>query len=56
MRSTKILYPLDDVRKLNVLWKNIKQQLNYMKEGENITFDQELTNLNVSEHDYLLAI
>ena len=62
IRSTKILYPLDDdvsendVRKLKVLWKNIKQQLNDMKEGENITFDQLLTDLNVSENDYLLAI
>ena len=62
IRSTKILYPLDDdvsendVRKLNVLWKNIKQQLNDMKEGENMTFDQLLTDLNVSENDYLLAI
>ena len=62
MRSTKILYPLDDdvsdndIKKLKVVWKNIKQQLNDMKEGENITFDQLLTNLNVSEHDYLLVI
>ena len=27
-----------------------------MKEGENMTFDQLLTDLNVSENDYLLAI
>ena len=62
IRSTKILYPLDDnvsekdIRKLKVSWKNIKQQLNDMKEGENITFDQLLADLNVSENEYLLAI
>ena len=62
IRSTKILHPLEDsisendVRKLKDMWKNIKQKLNDMKEGENITFDQLMIDLNISENYYLLAI
>ena len=37
------------------MWKNIKHKLNDMKEGENITFDRLMIDLNVSENDYLLA-
>ena len=34
----------------------IKKHLNDMKEGEDITFDQLLLNLNVTEENYLLAV
>ena len=37
-------------------WKNISKHLNDMKEGEDITFDQLLINLNVTEQNYYLAI
>ena len=62
MRTTQILYPLDDsfsgtiARKLKESFRNIKKTLNDLKEGEDITFDQLLTNLEVSEKDYILAI
>ena len=63
MRTTKILYPLDDsfsgmiVRKTkNTTFKNIKKTLNDLKEGEDITFDQLLINLGVCKKDYILAI
>ena len=36
--------------------KNIKHKLNDMKEGENITFDRQMFDPNISENDYLLAI
>ena len=57
IRSTKILYPLEDnisennVTKLKVMWKTIKHKLDDMKEGENITFDQLMIDLNMSEND-----
>jgi hypothetical protein len=38
------------------LWKDIKIKLNYLKEGKDITFDQLLEELSVSEHEYILAI
>ena len=62
MRTTQILYPLDDsfsgmiVRKLKETFKNIKKTLNDLKEGEDITFDQLLINLGVCEKNYILAI
>lgn len=62
MRSTQILYPLDDdtsqtvIRNRKDLWKNIKTKLNDLKEGKNITFDQILEELGVTEHEYILAI
>jgi hypothetical protein len=62
MRSTHILYPLDDdtsqtrIRNRKVLWKDIKNKLNDLKEGKDITFDQLLEELGVSEHEYILAI
>ena len=62
MRSTQILYPLDDdtsetvIRSRKELWKDIKNKLNDLKEGEDITFDQLLEELDVSEHQYVLAI
>ena len=62
MKSTTILHPLGDdvseteVRKHKDTWKNISKHLNDMKEGEDITFDQLLINLNVTEQNYYLAI
>ena len=62
MKSTTILHPLGDdvsetdVRKHKDTWKNISKHLNDMKEGENITFDQLLINLNVTDQNYHLAI
>ena len=62
MRTTQILYPLDDsfpgtiVRKLKESFRNIKKTLNDLKEGEDIMFDQLSSNLEVSEKSYILAI
>ena len=61
MRSTRILHPLEsvsesDVKILKDLWKDIKKKLNDLKEGVDITFDQHLENLGVSEERYILAI
>lgn len=63
MKATTILYPIDvdeeahkQLKQLKDIWKNIKKQLNDMKEGEDITVDQLLLNLKVSEETYLLAI
>ena len=61
MKLTRILYSLDDsfpqsdIQELKVMWKIIKKLLNELKEGEEITQDQ-LTNLNVSQKNYILAI
>ena len=62
MRQTKILYPLDkdmpqsEIKTRNDNWKSITKYLDDMKEGEDITFDQLLLNLNITEENYLLAI
>ena len=62
MRSTQIVYPLDDdtaqivIRNRKDLWKDIKAKLNDFKEGKNITFDQTLEELGVTEHEHILAI
>ena len=62
MNSTKILYPLEtdmcetEVRKHKDNWKNISNHLNDMKEGEDISFDELLTNLSITEQNYYLAI
>ena len=37
-------------------WAFIKKHVNDMKEGEDITFDQLLANLKLTEKDYLLAV
>ena len=58
MKSTKILYPLDndmcetEVKKHKDNWKNISKHLNDMKEGEDISFDELLTNLIITEQNY----
>ena len=36
--------------------KSIQQQLNSMKEGDNISFDELLIKVGVSEKDYILTI
>ena len=62
MRSTKILYPLGsdiaegEIRKCKDTWKTISKHLNDMKEGEEITFDELLINLNITENNYHLAV
>ena len=62
MKSTTILYPLSDdvsetdIRKDKDTWKNISKQLNGMIEGEDITFEQLLINLKITEQNYYLAI
>ena len=62
MRCIQILYPLDDdmfpavVKSSKELWKTMKNKLNDLKEGKDITFDQLLTELDVSERQYILAI
>ena len=62
MKSTKILYPLGsdisegEIRKYKDTWKTISKHLNDMKEGEEITFDQLLINLNITENNYYLAV
>ena len=56
MKSTKILYPLGsdisegEIRKCKDMWKTISKHLNDMKEGEDISFDQLLINLNITEN------
>ena len=59
MRATTILYPIDveeeEQTQLKQL-KDAKKQLNDRKEGEDITFEQLLLNLNASEETHLLAI
>ena len=61
MKSTSILYPLDnmsdtDIQKHKDNWRNITKRLNDMKEGEDMTFDQLLVSLNITEQKYILAI
>ena len=62
MKSTQILYPLEgelDKREVKLhkeKWNLIQKQLNDMKEGDNISFDQLLTNLKITENNYILAI
>ncbi|XP_028417946.1 uncharacterized protein LOC114542642 [Dendronephthya gigantea] len=62
MRCTQILYPLDEdtsstaAKASKELWKNIKSKLNDFKEGKDITCDELLQDLDVSERQYILAI
>ena len=62
MRSTKILYPLEEntcpilVKSSKELWKKIKNTLNDLKEGKDISFDDFLKELDVSKRQYILAI
>ena len=63
MRSTKIVYRLDtdnmnndELKQCKDAWQFIKKHLNDMKDGEDITFDQLLINLKLTEQNYLVAI
>ena len=62
MKHTRILHPIDGetqtsaTAKHKACWKSIQQQLNSMKEGDNISFDELLIKLGVSEKDYIPAI
>ena len=62
MRQTMILYPLNqdmpqsEIKVHKTTWKSIKKYLDDMREGEDISFDQLLFNLNVTEESYLLAV
>ena len=60
MQSTRIIYPFDVDEESSEhhknVWKSIKKHLNDLKDGEDITFDQMLTNLDIIEQNYLLAI
>ena len=60
--DSKILYSLKEntcpilVKSSKELWKKIKNTLNDLKEGKDISFDELLKELNVLEHQYILAI
>ena len=62
MRKTSILQPLDtdipesEIKAHKATWKLIKKHLDDMKEGEDISFDQLLSDLKVTEENYVLAI
>ena len=63
MRETVILYPFaedeipaSEIRSHKDLWKNVNQYLNDLKEGIQITFDNLLLDLGITEGDYVLAV
>jgi len=62
MKSTQILYPLNNIDEISVLnrhkatWKRVNEQLNAMKEGEDISFEELLKKLGVTEEEYFFAI
>ena len=61
MRATEILYPLatdipqHEIKQHRDTWKTIKKQLNDMKEGECMTFEELLLKLKLTENSYRLA-
>ena len=62
MRQTRILYPIGSdipttgIDKHKDTWKSIKKYLNDLKEGQDISFEQLLHDLKITEANYLLAI
>ena len=62
MRATEIMYPLGsdisqhEIKKHKETWKTIKKQLNDLKDGESITFEELLLKLSIIENNYRLAI
>ena len=62
MKSTEILYPFGDDedvshgKRYRSMWKRINEDLNDMKEGESISFEELFNKLGVTEEDYILAI
>ena len=62
MSATEILCPLNsevsqqEIRQHKETWKTIKTQLNDLKDGECITFEELLLKLKLTENSYRLAI
>lgn len=62
MRSAQILHPLgkdvseSDIKKHKNTRENINKHSNDLKEGKDITFDQLLIDLNITEQNYYLAV
>ena len=62
MRATEIVYPLEadmpqnKTKQHKDTWKSIKKQLNDLKEGQCITFEELSLKLKVTENDYRLAV
>ena len=61
MKQTMILYPLDEETsdseiRMHKNWKLIKTCLDENKDDEDITFDELLSKLNITEENYFLAI
>ena len=64
MKTTRILHPPDSDIPPHMLkhyrdtdmWTHINKELHDLKEGQDITFDDLLCNLNVTEENYLLAL
>ena len=48
--------PQSEIKMHKDNWKSIRKYLDDMKEGEDITFDQLLLNLNITVENYLLGI
>ena len=44
------------MKQLKETWKTIKKQLNDLKEGERMTFEELLLKLKVTKNDYRLAV
>ena len=63
MRETIILYPfsedeipMSEIKSHKESWESIKKYLNDLKEGMDITFENLLVVLSITESDYTLAI
>lgn len=63
MQTTTIMNPLDieifgkdEVKEQKTNWKSIQTYLNELKEGEDISFQQMLVKLGITEEKYLLAV
>lgn len=63
VRQTVIMYPFDDeeipqneLKAYKESWENLRSYLNDLKEGKDITFDELLAELYLTEESYLLAI
>ena len=62
MKQTMILYPFDekkpnsDIKTYKESWKSIKSYLDDLQNCEDMTFEDLLLKLNITEENYLLAI
>ena len=59
MRETVIMYPFDvdeipqnELKAHKQSWKNLKQHLNDLKEGRDITFDELLSEIHLNEENF----